>query len=478
MLLWRSIWALTLSALLAFTFRRAWKWEHGAAPRLLLESKYGKLTYVFIPPTYLFALLLALALWLPLVQGFRTGLGHFMAISAEMLITLCFYDLLMLALLPLLRRWVSARACAVLWLVPVFLYYQAHGLFAIMDLPRWTVYVPKKTLLVLCAVWLAGFLAVGGYYLLSHMRFRRRVRRMSRTEWDADVRAIWNEEREAMDFRFPTELKRAAVAAPFSMGRTNRSRCTVLPERTYAPEELRFVFRHELHHLQRCDVDTKAFFCLCNAFCWFNPLMWIATRKAAQDLERSCDEIVTEGMDAEERKAYARLLLDAAGPVGGCTTCLSAAAGTLRYRLKSVVDQRRRILGTALLAAALFVTVLVHGSLGLTDARGSFTELLLPEGTEISGVIRIDGGKYQSTGWDEAALRQALDGIELEHVAGLRNAPGPERGVALTLHSEKFRYVDLSDGMVTVIGFPTKEYYIVRGGADFGAICAALRELS
>ena len=80
--------------------------------------------------------------------------------------------------------------------------------------------------------------------------------------------------------------------------------------------------------------------------------------------------------------------------------------------------------------------------------------------------------------WDDAALRKALDGIELEHVAGLRNAPGPERGVALTLHSEKFRYVYLSDGMVTILGFPMKEYYIVRSGVDFGAICAALQELS
>lgn len=69
------------------------------------------------------------------------------------------------------------------------------------------------------------------------------------------------------------------------------------------------------------------------ALCWFNPLMWIATRKASDDLELSCDEIVLENMDEGMRRQYAELLLDTAGQAGGFTICLSAAAETMRYRL-------------------------------------------------------------------------------------------------------------------------------------------------
>ena len=60
-------------------------------------------------------------------------------------------------------------------------------------------------------------------------------------------------------------------------------------------------------------------------------------------------------MDEELRRKYAELLLDTAGSSQGFTTCLSAAAETMRYRLKNVITVRKRWPGTVLLSIAMFL---------------------------------------------------------------------------------------------------------------------------
>ena len=471
------VWAAVLAGLLGFHFRRTWRWEHGGDADLIFK-KYGRETFVFIPPTTLFWILLVITLLLMRSYGARDGLVRAAALAGDMTLILCVYFLLLLALLPLLRKRVSARACAVLWLVPAFLSWQMNALIQALPLSRKTIYVPRDALPVIGTVWLAGFLAVGGTYLISHLRFRAWVKRNATVDLDAAARGIWNREREAMDYKRDVTLLRADVPAPFSMGRTKWSRCTVLPRRAYTPEELTMIFRHELHHLQRCDVDTKVFLCLCNAFCWFNPLVWIATRKAAEDLERSCDEIVAEGMDAAQRKAYAAVLLDAAAPGRGCTTCLSAAAGTLRYRLKSIVTPHVGMRGTLLLMAAMFVCALCFGKVSFSDARGSFTELLLPEGTAVENMVDARGGRTVVRECDAAAIRAALDGVELEHIAGLRN-PVLEKA-RVTFFLTGGRFATLTEEMLVVKDFRllwggTADCYLVRSAVDWDAIENAQR---
>ena len=469
------VWGALLAGLLGFTFHRAWKWEHGAEAHVLFTEKYGKETYVFVPPTVLFWILLVFLIIFVWFFGPSNGLLHFAALAVEVLLLLSFYYVLLLILLPFLRKWVSARACAVLWLVPAFLSWQANGLINTLPLPRRTIYIPRHLLSVIGAVWLVGFVMVGGYYLISHLAFCARVRKQSAPETNDEIYAIWEFERKALDYRRPVSLLRADVSAPFSMGQTKRTRCTVLPKHDYTKEELSMIFRHELHHLQRCDVDTKVFLCLCNALCWFNPLVWIATRKAADDLERSCDEIVTETMDDLERRAYANLLLDSAAPSKGFTTCLSSAAGTLRYRLKSIMNQRKRLVGTALLMAAIFGCVMCFGIVSISDTRGSLTSLILEPGTEIQAIY--DGRSLDTLKWDDSALRETLEEIELEHIAGLRNPVLSGEKITFVLSAGK--YVSLTDQVLIVHDYhkynSTADCYLIKSPVDWDALYACLK---
>ena len=474
-MIWGQIaWGVLLAGLLGFTFHRAWKWEHGVEAHVLFSQKYGKETYVFVPPTVLFWILLVFLVMFIWGFGIQRGLVHFAALAFEVLLFLSAYFMLLRLLLPFLRRWFSARMCAILWLVPAFLSWQAHALISTLPLPRQTIYLPRSMWPIIGIVWLLGFLIVIGYYLIPHLVLRVWIRKNSAPESDKEICAAWKLEQEKMDYRRPVTLLRAEVSAPFSMGQTKRTRCTVLPKRNYTKEELSMIFRHELHHLQRCDVDTKVFLCLCNALCWFNPLVWIATRKAADDLERSCDEIVTKDMGDQERHVYANLLLDSAVPGKGFTTCLSAAAGTLRYRLKSIMNQRNRLLGTAVLMVALFGCVMCFGIVSISDARGNFTSLILDSDAEIQAIY--DGRSLDTLRWDDSALRETLEGIELEHIAGLRNPV--HNGKEITFVLSKGRFVSLTDQVVIVHDYheynSTADCYIVNNSVDWEGLCACL----
>lgn len=203
------------------------------------------------------------------------------------------------------------------------------------------------------------------------------------------------------------------------MGTMKRTRITVLPNREFTKQELQFIFRHEVHHIQRGDVSNKMFFAFCQALCWFNPLIWVATRKASDDLELSCDEIVLENMDDEKRRQYADLLLNTAGSSRGFTTCLSAAAETMRYRLKNVVTVRKRWPGTVLLSIAMFLCVMSHGVIAVSNDRGSVAELITKYRTadDIRYVYYQPEGETllrEVYGWDGEELFSYLASLEVE----------------------------------------------------------------
>ena len=150
---------------------------------------------------------------------------------------------------------------------------------------------------------------------------------------DPGVLRLWEEEQTAFQVKQgykkdpqPIPLVRSErITTPLTIGLLKNSVCMVLPQKDYTEEEYRLIFQHELTHIGREDNGNKFFLTFCTAMCWFNPLMWIAMRQCAADLERSCDETVLLNADMETKKQYAFLLLKTAGDDRGFTTCLSAS---------------------------------------------------------------------------------------------------------------------------------------------------------
>ncbi len=89
----------------------------------------------------------------------------------------------------------------------------------------------------------------------------------------------------------------------------------VLPRgaRQWPAERIRAVLAHELAHVRRADWAVQMVAELIRSVYWFNPLMWIASRRLRRDSEFACDDaVLASGMEAPE---YAAQLLDVARAV-------------------------------------------------------------------------------------------------------------------------------------------------------------------
>ena len=315
-----------------------------------------------------------------LLPGFLLGITVLSAVyyggtgAARMLLSSCFgiflhislYYLILLLILPFLRKIISARACAMLWLIPNYLYiiHQSY-----MELPSpLLVFTAKGNLAwILFGIWLIGFALVLLFKCVQHLIFRRHILRDASPVTDPEILKVWNSIVDEANFRKPkfTLVVSPVVSTPLTIGLSRRSTRVVLPEKQYSKQDLELILRHEIIHIGREDAWNKFFMVFCTAMCWFNPLMWIAMRKSADDIELSCDETVLIEADESTRKQYALLLLDTAGDERGFTTCLSATANAMRYRLQSITKPRKRWSGALIVGAVFFVLCMTSGYVAL-----------------------------------------------------------------------------------------------------------------
>lgn len=387
---------------------------------------------VYGDPNTFAMVILAFAVLAVVFDGPEQGSHLAVRMLLESAADLSLYFLLLLLALPLLRRRFSARLCASLWLVPSFVGVGMNTFLNYRRVPSFVIPLREELLAALGWVWLAGFLLVFGGRVMGDRRFRRELLTGAYPEEDPEVLAIWREVLLVMDLPWEVRLLRSPAArSPLSLREGRKKYATVLPERDYTEEELRFLFSHELHHLQRRDIDTKVFLAFCQGLCWFNPLVWLAAAKGSDDLELSCDEVVLAGQDERRRRDYAHLLLQSAAEGRGFTTCLSARGKSLRYRLENVLKPRKRRSGTVLLAGVTLAVFLSWGTCAVSTRQGSLGELAFPQGWESMEIeIHLENGDAPQRDCPEPerllAYLAALPAEELEILGQVADDEDPQ----------------------------------------------------
>ena len=126
----------------------------------------------------------------------------------------------------------------------------------------------------------------------------------------------------------------------------------------------RYILSHEKAHIRRADNAVRIVAFAVAAVHWFNPLSWVFLKLFLSDLELACDEKALKGYSADERREYARALLDCAG---GKSLFASAFGGArVKTRIENVLSYKKMtavaaVCFGAMIAAVLFVL--------LTNAR-------------------------------------------------------------------------------------------------------------
>ena len=385
------------------------------------EGKYSPV----IPPELILILILLDLLFFP----FAPGILAFTIL--RMLAAGIWMTAILWALSPLFRRRLSAEGCATLWLLPNLVLYSVAAVFRALfsDLPLFTVQVPRALLRWALVIWALGFGAVLGWKTVAHLRFRRRVlksavplegehRELFLKQWifaiDSGSEPMRRIDKQLRRGRKLPLLQSPDLASPLTVGISLRTAFLVLPRREYTPQELELIFRHEIVHLLHRDNLMKFTLTLLCAAGWFIPSLWAGMGRAAEELELCCDELATRDLEEARRRQYAELLLTNAGSAQGFTTCLSASASGLRYRLGRVLHPEKRRFGY--LAAALLCAcfAFLYGAVGVEATGITGRTLLLQHGGEPWQVT--EDQFYSSDDWDaeleihaEPAVCQALE---------------------------------------------------------------------
>lgn len=451
----RGFFALLFAGAAAYGMFQSDARDRGEEPPLGRNPRYGTVVFPVLLPFFLVCLLIV-GLW---VLGPASTGQLMLSICFSIFLHIAVYYAVLCLLLPLLRRRLSARACAVLWLLPNYLYITQQSFMALPE-PRWVLHLPSGVVRAAAAVWALGFAVVLLRSVVSHFRFRRRILADAAEVRFGAVHTLWEQtQRDLCLHKTPYRLVRsAAVETPLSIGLFRGSIRVVLPRREYTSEELELIFRHELIHISRRDASTKFFLTFCTAMCWFNPLMWLAMGRSAEDLELSCDETVLLDADDAGRRRYAALLLNTAGDHRGYTTCLSATVRALRYRLEHVLKPRRRTLGSLAVGLVFFLLIVTCGHVALAYGNTTGGELLFaPHAHSDFSVSHISShteAGYRIYGCaDDAAMTAYLSQLELARLTGSYGQPdgtelgimlqGPDGSVVVTLMEDRLKLTRL-----------------------------------
>lgn len=408
-------WALILGALVAGAFRGSWQVENGKKNIRWYGLRYRSDTVVWVDPI-LFPAAAAIYFGLGLYAciKMKIPLNYISIVIIDVFLFITVYFTLLFLLLPLLRKYYTARTCATLWLIPLFLLYQPY-----LSLPpKIILYFPGELLKLLICIWLTGFVIIFVGQIVSHIRFVWNLKQHSLPVADEGVLNKWESMKEERNISYPIGLKYCSViTTPLTVGMWQEKMITYLPEKKFSAEEAELIFSHELWHIQRKDTHTKFFLRFCNALGWIHPLVWFAIKKAEDDLELSCDEAVLRGADSERRKKYAQLLLSIAGDSRGFSTCLSASAKTLRYRLKATMPGKSKRLGLLLLFLVTVLGCLSGGSLALATDRGTIAELSGRDLTRVEDAeIWGADGESRIMIEDTVGLAEYMEGLQVEKV--------------------------------------------------------------
>lgn len=382
------------------------------------------------------------------------------SLLAKEILTLSVCLGLLLLLLPLLHRFLQAESCAALWCIFYFLP------FVSFNDPQWIVSLPFRlpnqwVLSGMFWLWLTGFVSVLAWHIVRHLLFRHRLLKNAKP-LDGDVSAAFHKRLQIANLPagYISAVCTPDAKAPVSMGLFSRTSYLVLPEKRYTQEELALIFQHEIIHLSRGDNHLKFTLILFSAFLWFHPLVWVALRICAADLELSCDEAVIYGRTPEDRKAYASLLLHTKAEEQGFTTCLSASAKSLRYRLKNIVHPKKRIVG------AIFVGLLCYGllsvgmNIGVRFAPAPAKEQIFPgedlSQMQIMNVTFNDGGTENYARHTGPAILEYIAelSVSTDELTGSFVHPPDELWVLFELKSPQHIYrIRLWDNYLTVSTF-------------------------
>ncbi len=377
-----------------------------------------------------------------------------------------------------LRERYEAKTVSSLWLLPNLLYFNFY----------WTSSLPVfRPFLVLCIDHLTVFrfimiawFAIGSLILInsivSHLRFRKKLDESLYEVKDEHILDLWNHMQDEYEI---SERKRIpiytspSITSAMTVGVFYKNTILVLPEKEYSDEQLEMIFSHELVHIVREDGMTKLYMAICRAFNFYDPFVYLGTRKCCQDIELACDEIVLIDADEERRKDYGKLILSSAGEETGFTSNLSADGESMKYRLTNIIKPKERRKGAFFLSVCALIVLLIPDLFGVAYHRQNAQDLFFNGKIDLENInvrqegFEIPGVFYRNA--DKQALISYLSGIDVYEIYASEIFDGESVCVRYTM-DDVYREIEFNSRFISVHDQGKTRTYYVKEGIDMDLV--------
>ena len=237
------------------------------------------------------------------------------------------------------------------------------------------------------AVWALGTLALG-FRLAVGLRTMARLR-VSAIPAGSEAEVICVELARRMKLAAPEVLRAPFLESPCVVGL--RRPAILLPDDP--GPTLRDTFVHELAHLARRDVWWNLIRQIASAVLWFQPLLWVVSRRIEVTAEEVCDDYVVQF--GGDRASYAGLLLELAGralpPSASTAVGMVSLRSLLSRRIVRILDSSRSLstqAGTRSLLLMLLAGLAGTVGAGLLGVGGPRTAAAGPEDEKAPAGVR------------------------------------------------------------------------------------------
>ena len=249
-------------------------------------------------------------------------------------------------------------------------------------------------------LWLAG-VGVTVTRAAGQAAIVRRIRRRSRRVRDASLTQAFRLARSHIRFDGRADLRISSeIDIPFVTGLVRPAILIPSEAIEWSADEARSVLAHELAHLARRDLWTRAIARTACALHWFNPLVWWLAAAADRAAEHAADDLAL--VTGIRPSTYAETLLSLAEQLStrapGGVVLAFARASSLESRIRAVLEpaRNRHVLGGGLRLTVIAGTSGVVGILGCvrvtphTQAVGRSTPTVASTPTAIVAVAPTD----------------------------------------------------------------------------------------
>lgn len=226
-------------------------------------------------------------------------------------------------------------------------------------------------------LWLTGVFLLVLRMVWQNARFARCVLKQ-RQVTNSVALDVLEDCKQCMNLQTPlTVIETAAVKSPALYGFV-RPRL-VLPQGTLAaftPQELHYIFLHELAHVKRCDMAVNWLISGLRVLHWFNPILWFGFRRMAADREIATDALALAHTPEGGQQGYGQTIIKL---LEGFTrpAVLSSLVGILedKKQMKTRITMIAQFEKMTAWPSVAFALLLALGLTTLTDAQTKNTEI-------------------------------------------------------------------------------------------------------